>query len=214
MRLLSKAQKEAGCTEFEIFNEPDLDGAMGCPTVHDGLTTDWKAPNCQYFKMFREAALAIKRVDKRLLVGGPATSGCRWLESLAEFTRATETPIDFLSTHSYPNDPTFGRWEGGPGGQAQTDTQYKAVAYAAKQARGIGLPLYMTEWSSDPGSRSPYVSAAAFSVCSPPPGACSDPALRALLGQHDTTDTAAWIIASVASLRHEGLKAYSYWTFR
>ena len=43
---------------------------MGCPTVHDGLTTDWKAPNCQYFKMFREAALAIKRVDKRLLVGG------------------------------------------------------------------------------------------------------------------------------------------------
>ena len=44
----------------------------------------------------------------------------------------------------------------------------------------------MTEWSSDPGSRSPY---------------------------HDTTDTAAWIIASVASLRKEGLKAYSYWTF-
>ena len=85
LRLLSKAQKEAGCTEFEIFNEPDLDGAMGCPTVHDGLTTDWKAPNCQYFKMFREAALAIKRVDKRLLVGGPATSGCRWLESLSTY---------------------------------------------------------------------------------------------------------------------------------
>ena len=158
--------EEVAGWKFEIFNEPDLDGAMGCPTVHNGLTTDWKAPNCQYFKMFREAALAIKRVDKRLLVGGPATSGCRWLESLAEFTKATKTPIDFLSTHSYPNDPTFGRWEGGPGGQAQTDTQYKAVAYAAKQARGIGLPLYMTEWSSDPGSRSPYVSAAAFSVSS------------------------------------------------
>ena len=103
----------------------------------------------------------------------------------------------------------FGRWSGAPGGQAQTDTQYKAVAYvldaicfeytcrrlidlsndcryAAEQAKAIGLPLYMTEWSSDPGSRSPY---------------------------HDTTDTAAWIISSVASLRKEGLKAYSYWTF-
>eukprot|EP01046_Picozoa_sp_COSAG06_P082264 COSAG06_NODE_29313_length_558_cov_5625.191721_1_plen_89_part_10 len=51
-------------------------------------------------KMFRQAALAIKKVDTRLLVGGPATSGCRWLESLHEFTKATNTPIDFLSTHS------------------------------------------------------------------------------------------------------------------
>ena len=49
-----------------------------------------------------------------------------------------------------PNDPTFGRWAGPKGGQAETDTQYKAVAYAAEQAREFGLPLYMTEWSSDP----------------------------------------------------------------
>ena len=40
--------EEVAKWKFEIFNEPDLDGAMGCPTVKDGLTTDWKEPKCQY----------------------------------------------------------------------------------------------------------------------------------------------------------------------
>ena len=40
--------------------------------------------------------------------------------------------------------------------------------------------------SSDPGSRSPY---------------------------HDTTDTAAYIVSTVASVRHLNLSTYSYWTF-
>ena len=42
---------------------------MGCPTVKDGLTTEWNAPNCQYFKMYRQAALAIKNVSPANLRG-------------------------------------------------------------------------------------------------------------------------------------------------
>jgi len=60
------------------------------------------------------------------------------------------------------------------------------MSFAAKQAAQFKKPLYITEWSSDPGSRSPY---------------------------HDTTDTAAYIVGSIADIRHLGLTTYSYWTF-
>jgi len=47
---------------FEVWNEPDL---------HRGF---WDGTKSQYFKLYKESALAVKSVDKRLRVGGPATS--------------------------------------------------------------------------------------------------------------------------------------------
>lgn len=47
---------------FEVWNEPNLN-----PGFLDGTKSD-------YFRMYKEAANAVKSVDKRLKVGGPSTS--------------------------------------------------------------------------------------------------------------------------------------------
>ncbi|MDD2257026.1 MAG: glycoside hydrolase [Bacteroidales bacterium] len=47
---------------FEVWNEPNLN-----PGFLDGSKSD-------YFRMYKEAALAVKSVDSRLKVGGPSTS--------------------------------------------------------------------------------------------------------------------------------------------
>lgn len=47
---------------FEVWNEPNLN-----PGFLDGTKSD-------YFRLYKEAALAVKSVDKRLRIGGPATS--------------------------------------------------------------------------------------------------------------------------------------------
>lgn len=49
---------------FEVWNEPNLTGMGG---FFHGTKSD-------YFRLYKEAANAIKSVDKRLKVGGPATS--------------------------------------------------------------------------------------------------------------------------------------------
>lgn len=47
---------------FEVWNEPNLN-----PGFLDGTKSD-------YFRLYKEAALAVKSVDERLKVGGPSTS--------------------------------------------------------------------------------------------------------------------------------------------
>lgn len=47
---------------FEVWNEPNL-----YPLFWDGTKS-------QYFELYRQSALAVKSVDKRLRIGGPATS--------------------------------------------------------------------------------------------------------------------------------------------
>jgi xylan 1,4-beta-xylosidase len=47
---------------FEVWNEPNLN-----PGFFDGTKSD-------YFRLYKEAALAVKSVDTRLRVGGPSTS--------------------------------------------------------------------------------------------------------------------------------------------
>ncbi len=176
--------EEVNTWAFEVYNEPDL-SQLGCKST--GLTTNATDPECKYFEMFAACSRAIKNVSQTLKVGGPATSQGRWLVDLGDYCAANDIALDFLSTHSYPNDPADGRPGWGPNGhQADTPHQLMAMEFASKQAKEMKKPLYITEWSSDPGSRSPY---------------------------HDTTDTAAYIISTVASVRHLNLTTYSYWTF-
>ncbi|MGN1020085.1 MAG: hypothetical protein ACI4O7_06900 [Aristaeellaceae bacterium] len=46
---------------FEVWNEPNLSGF-------------WTGTKSEYFELYRHTALAVKQVDSRLRVGGPATS--------------------------------------------------------------------------------------------------------------------------------------------
>jgi xylan 1,4-beta-xylosidase len=77
---------------FEIWNEPNL-------------SVFWTGSQDDYFRLYRAAAEAVKAVDERLLVGGPATAAAAWIEDFAAFVAETGTPLDFVSTHTYGNVP-------------------------------------------------------------------------------------------------------------
>jgi xylan 1,4-beta-xylosidase len=77
---------------FEIWNEPNLE-------------VFWTGTRDEYFRLYEAAARAIKEVDERLPVGGPATAATEWIEDFAAFAAGRGAPVDFVSTHTYGNDP-------------------------------------------------------------------------------------------------------------
>ena len=81
---------------FEVWNEPNLE-------------VFWTGTQAEYFRLYAEAAQAIKGVDHRLQVGGPATAAAEWLEDFVAFVSGASLPLDFLSTHTYGNVPLDAR---------------------------------------------------------------------------------------------------------
>ena len=81
---------------FEVWNEPDLKVVFFSGDKED------------YFRLYETTARAVKAVDPELKVGGPATSGSKWLASFLRFCREHEVPIDFVTTHQYAGDPLGG----------------------------------------------------------------------------------------------------------
>jgi xylan 1,4-beta-xylosidase len=77
---------------FEVWNEPNLDFWGGKPA------------QATYFELYNHTALAIKRVNNRLRVGGPSTAQAAWVEAFLEHCRQAGVPVDFVSTHVYGND--------------------------------------------------------------------------------------------------------------
>lgn len=81
---------------FEVWNEPDLRIAF-----FDGTQAD-------YFHLYEVTAKAIKSVDPRIRVGGPATSGSKWVREFVAHCRQNGLPLDFITTHQYAGDPLGG----------------------------------------------------------------------------------------------------------
>jgi xylan 1,4-beta-xylosidase len=81
-------------------------------------------------------------VDSRLQVGGPATAELSWLPEFLAFTSAGGVPVDFVSTHLYPTDPTLPQTR---------DSFMEAVGAAAGVAAAAGLPLVLTEFNAGLG---------------------------------------------------------------
>ena len=81
---------------FEVWNEPDLRIAF-----FDGTQAD-------YFHLYEITARAIKAVDNQLMVGGPATSGSKWVSDFVAFCEKNSVPVDFITTHQYAGDPLGG----------------------------------------------------------------------------------------------------------
>ncbi|HYK67464.1 MAG TPA: hypothetical protein VEV45_05925 [Streptosporangiaceae bacterium] len=77
---------------FEVWNEPNL-------------AVFWPGSPEEYLRLYDEAARAIKAVDPRLRVGGPASAAAEWVEMLAAHAVAEGVPLDFVSTHTYGNLP-------------------------------------------------------------------------------------------------------------
>lgn len=81
---------------FEVWNEPDLVGPFFAGTRDE------------YFALYEATARAIKDVDPLLRVGGPATSGSKWVAAFVKFCRENGVPVDFVTTHQYAGDPLGG----------------------------------------------------------------------------------------------------------
>ncbi len=81
---------------FEVWNEPDL------------RVPFFAGSRDEYFRLYEVTARAIKEVDSQLLVGGPATSGSKWVKSFVEYCHKNEAPVDFITTHQYAGDPLGG----------------------------------------------------------------------------------------------------------
>jgi xylan 1,4-beta-xylosidase len=77
---------------FEVWNEPNIDFWAGEP----------KEPT--YYRLYDTAATALKSVNARLRVGGPATAQAAWIDRFIRHTAEQHVPVDFVSTHVYAND--------------------------------------------------------------------------------------------------------------
>lgn len=77
---------------FEVWNEPNLDFWAGNP----------KQPT--YFELYDHTAQAIKKVNSRLLIGGPSTAQAAWVAAFLEHCKQNNVPVDFVTTHVYAND--------------------------------------------------------------------------------------------------------------
>ena len=113
---------------FEVWNEPDL------PYVF------WNGTRDEYFRLYAESARAIKDVDEKIMVGGPSTSGSKWIGSFVAFCKENGVPLDFVTTHQYAGDPLGGvedqgDAEGQAGGFESWQEHLRKAGEALKQVQ-------------------------------------------------------------------------------
>jgi xylan 1,4-beta-xylosidase len=136
---------------FEVWNEPNI------------LFWAGKPPESTYYQLYAAAAGALKGVDRRLRVGGPATAQAAWVDRLIAYAAKNNVPIDFVSTHVYGNDSArdvFG-----------TDEKISRRDMVARAARKVfdqvkhsalpDLPIHWTEYNASYSSE-PAVTEAPF----------------------------------------------------
>lgn len=126
--------EEVRSWNFEVWNEPNL-------------SAFWSGTRDEYFQLYLSSAKALKRVDAGLRVGGPASSKANWLPELMSFCEAQNAPLDFLSTHLYPQDE-YVDWEDREGSPHVAGEFFADTFRAAREVVPAHLPLHWTEWNT------------------------------------------------------------------
>jgi xylan 1,4-beta-xylosidase len=119
---------------FEVWNEPNIDFWTGDPKEET------------YYRLFAEAAQALKRVSPRLRVGGPATAQAAWVDRFIGYCVKNHLPVDFVSTHVYGNDraeDVFGTHES----IARRDMVARSVRKVYEQVKLSALPDLPIHWT-------------------------------------------------------------------
>ena len=147
-------REEARQWFFEVWNEPNL-------------SIFWAGSQEDYFRLYRHTARAIKSVDSQLRVGGPATAKEEWIEEFLDFCARDQVPVDFVSTHHYPNDVLWHDDQDTEGQLAHSRRSILREWTRATRQKARGFPLYYTEWNCSSNCRyepqdEPY--AAAYAV--------------------------------------------------
>lgn len=171
-------REEVQTWPVEVWNEPNI-----------GF---WAGSMEDYFTLYDYSATAVKKVDPRIQVGGPAICGIeteKWLRGFFEHCIEKDVPLDFITRHCYTaNEPTRrGHYI------YHTLKEPGTMIEELQETREImkdypliaNLPLHITEFNSS------YVP-----VCP----------------VHDTDFHAAYI-ARILSEAGEYADSYSYWTF-
>jgi xylan 1,4-beta-xylosidase len=128
--------REVATWNFEVWNEPNI--------------IFWAGTKPEYFELYRQSATALKAVDRRLRVGGPSTAQAAWVGDLLDFCSSQQVPIDFVSSHIYPDDPhktVFGEGVNYPYEEVIPRALAK-MQDEIKSSKVPNVPLYITEWSS------------------------------------------------------------------
>jgi xylan 1,4-beta-xylosidase len=169
---------------FEIWNEPNYPGFWG--------PRNPQRAHEEYFELYAHTASAVKSVNPKYLVGGPAGAGPDWVKSFLDFCSASNAPLDFISYHGYGLG-------GGPSGLDPDGNSYLylspdllAPAHNAVSQRAVidasarpNLPVQITEWSTSYSPRDPV---------------------------HDTYFSAPYILEQFKNLG-SGVASFSYWVF-
>jgi xylan 1,4-beta-xylosidase len=119
---------------FEVWNEPNIDFWAGEPKEET------------YYALYDVTASALKEVSPRLRVGGPATAQAAWVDRFIAHCVERNVPVDFVSTHVYPNDTAenvFGTDEKIP----QSEMVARAVRKVHQQVKSSARPELPIIWS-------------------------------------------------------------------
>jgi xylan 1,4-beta-xylosidase len=143
---------------FEVWNEPNLDFWAGDPKQET------------YWELYDHTAVAIKKIDSKLRVGGPATAQAAWVDAMIRHCNEKHIPLDYVSSHVYANDlaqDVFGTQENIPRDQmvcravSKVHNQIKASAMpnlpliwgefnaSYKNETGVTDSIYMGPWLAD-----------------------------------------------------------------
>lgn len=165
---------------IEVWNEPNLPGFWE------------KADMQEYFKLFHKTFDAIKAVDQRFRVGGPAVCGGTdevWIKAFMTYCHENSIPVDFVTRHHYTTE--FPKREGHYG-YAKLSPQEDGFANLHTTREIIdsfpeykGLQIQITEFNTSYIPNCPV---------------------------HDTNQNAAYIARQLSRLGDDN-ESYSYWTF-
>jgi len=164
----------------EVWNEPNLPGF-------------WEHADMQeYFRLFKKTFYAVKAVDGRFRVGGPAVCGGSdevWIRSFLEFCAGENIPLDFVTRHHYTTEfpePAghygYAELMEAEAGFANLHTT-REIIDSFPQYRG--KEIHITEFNTSYIPNCPL---------------------------HDTNQNAAWIAHQLSRLGEDN-ESYSYWTF-
>lgn len=164
---------------FEVWNEANLAGF-------------WSSTRDEYFRLYAETAATIKAVDPTLRVGGPATSRGEWLAEFMAWCRERDVPVDFASTHVYPDDDDFAKVDPGyretfnQGSYLETLVNRASDTLAGERPIGAAgsLEVHWTEWNSSWRWGRPI---------------------------HDVTNQAAYLCRAIHGI-HERVDSFAFWT--
>jgi xylan 1,4-beta-xylosidase len=123
---------------FEVWNEPNL-SAFWTGSFHD------------YMRLYEISCNTIKSHSLNLKVGGPATAETGWIDEFLEACHIRSLPVDFVSTHLYPQNEWLVYPEPGTNPYSRGEFFSERIIDTNRNLKNSYYPsasMFLTEWNS------------------------------------------------------------------